>query len=711
MAKYNKTTTYSNANLASAENVSYDDSDFTNGVVQIDVLGLDTSAPASASLFSIGTAASDVDMTVQGAISVPTELLNAYNSGNAYHSTNGASISISNGMVVYGAEYADSLGAGEQGTDTFYYAVQAASGTIAWNEVTVTLTGSSAYLQTYQAAGFVVEAQNWSTGTDVLSDSGAVVAYAASGNLTGITVAGNGTYGSLTFGSAVLAAGNNSIDLAASDAVHDDGVSDLGSHFFDNGQHAYDFTYNVNESAVYATHAGYGEAAFTDTWTITSANGTTGSLSETAYGSIHKADVTFSFAASGPVTVGDTIGVTVSSADHDDNAHLTATITGLPDGDTLVYSDGSGTETLSGNTILLTEAQLAALSNSSATLTLDAEAAGTVALHIDVQNMESYIDASETDFLGNDALAMTMLTLNGATVTYAGADTGAGFSHTATTDTTADTAGLTVNQPVPVNHAPNTPSFVPVPILAGANPGPFGSFAATDPDGDTVSYYLKDTDGTLKGTIGNITIDTSTGALSATASTSATINVVAEDSHGAISDPVTFGVVVGTNSDDTGASALTAILSSNNVEGGLNGSDTLIGSNGADYLFGGNGTADNLTGNGGADWLVGGNGNDTFIYLHASDSTHAAFDTITDFSTSGSNVDSIKFSGLGLTSVVGALGTTTLDAHEIGWVTSGGNTILYANTGTATEAIATGPDVMEIHIKNTPTLSGHITFS
>jgi Ca2+-binding RTX toxin-like protein len=310
--------------------------------------------------------------------------------------------------------------------------------------------------------------------------------------------------------------------------------------------------------------------------------------------------------------------------------------------------------------------------------------------------------------------------LNGATVTYAGADTGTVdannnelYTHTATTDTTADTGGLTVNPPAPVNHAPGTPTFTPI-AQSGNNTAPLGNFTATDPDaGDTVSYYLKDTDDTLKSTIGGVSIDAATGALSATAGTSETINVVAEDDHGAVSDEATFGVVVDSSGNHGISITATPILSTNNIEAGLAGGDTLNGSNGADYLFGG--TADDiLIGNGGADWLSGGTGNDHFHYVAASDSTHTTFDTIADFGTSGGNSDMIDFAGLGFSSagVVGNLGaTTTLAAHGIGWVASGGNTILYAHTGSGTEATATGANVMEIHLNGfTSDLTGHFQF-
>jgi Ca2+-binding RTX toxin-like protein len=64
----------------------------------------------------------------------------------------------------------------------------------------------------------------------------------------------------------------------------------------------------------------------------------------------------------------------------------------------------------------------------------------------------------------------------------------------------------------------------------------------------------------------------------------------------------------------------------------------LVGTAVADTLVGGAGN-DVLTGFGGADILTGGAGNDTFVYTSASDSTQAAPDFITDFTTGSDKID------------------------------------------------------------------------
>ena len=80
---------------------------------------------------------------------------------------------------------------------------------------------------------------------------------------------------------------------------------------------------------------------------------------------------------------------------------------------------------------------------------------------------------------------------------------------------------------------------------------------------------------------------------------------------------------------------------------GGGGSDLLIGTAAADRLNGEAGD-DYLRGGGGADQLSGGDGRDMFVYANIGDSTAAAFDTITDFT---SGTDRIDLSALGVQSL------------------------------------------------------------
>ena len=48
---------------------------------------------------------------------------------------------------------------------------------------------------------------------------------------------------------------------------------------------------------------------------------------------------------------------------------------------------------------------------------------------------------------------------------------------------------------------------------------------------------------------------------------------------------------------------------------------------------------------------------------------------------------------------------TTLAAHHVGWKFIGSDAVVYANTGAGTEAVASGADVMEIHLTGVASLA------
>lgn len=94
-------------------------------------------------------------------------------------------------------------------------------------------------------------------------------------------------------------------------------------------------------------------------------------------------------------------------------------------------------------------------------------------------------------------------------------------------------------------------------------------------------------------------------------------------------------VVAGNSLDNviTGGAAtdnLNGMGGNDTIRGGGGPGDTLSGGDGNDRLIGGSGN-DDLAGGSGADTLTSGAGVDGFIYSSATDSTSAAFDTITDF--------------------------------------------------------------------------------
>ncbi|BCW90363.1 hypothetical protein sos41_35310 [Alphaproteobacteria bacterium SO-S41] len=109
------------------------------------------------------------------------------------------------------------------------------------------------------------------------------------------------------------------------------------------------------------------------------------------------------------------------------------------------------------------------------------------------------------------------------------------------------------------------------------------------------------------------------------------------------------------------------------ILGGTEGANTIRGGGGNDYIFaaggddiieGGDG-GDQLSGQAGADALTGGAGADQFVFRAASDSSNAAFDTITDFQ-SGSDLIDLRGSGLGTVAISQSGGFFFVDADTSG---------------------------------------------
>lgn len=122
----------------------------------------------------------------------------------------------------------------------------------------------------------------------------------------------------------------------------------------------------------------------------------------------------------------------------------------------------------------------------------------------------------------------------------------------------------------------------------------------------------------------------------------------------------------------------------------------VIGSDLAGTIKDGSGN-NTIKGGGGGDALTGGGGKDTFLYTLVTDSKPGAgnFDSITHFK-HGS--DKIDFSAITqLTKVATATSTpSTIAANTIELVTTGGNTIIYANaTGASQSTVAAD---MEVHL-------------
>ena len=170
-------------------------------------------------------------------------------------------------------------------------------------------------------------------------------------------------------------------------------------------------------------------------------------------------------------------------------------------------------------------------------------------------------------------------------------------------------------------------------------------------------------------------------------------------------DTISEGAGAGTDSVFTDSSTFTlaanvenlTFIGAGNFSGTGNGSANVItGGSGKDVISGGGGS-DVIKGGGGGDTLSCGAGNDTFVYSLITNSRPGSgnFDTISDF-THGS--DTIDFSAItGLTAVASASSTpASIAAHTIEVVTTGGNTVIYANATNKSESI--GSVDMEIHL-------------
>ena len=167
--------------------------------------------------------------------------------------------------------------------------------------------------------------------------------------------------------------------------------------------------------------------------------------------------------------------------------------------------------------------------------------------------------------------------------------------------------------------------------------------------------------------------------------------------------------VTGTNNEDLTSGDNATVTGFENVDASrATLAVTLTGSSGVNKLIGGT-AANSIKGLGGADVLTGGGGADIFKYTLVSDSNHAGFDTITDF-TSGS--DKIQFNTTSLSGIASSQGvlssaTDSVAAHKVAWFvdTANNQTIVYANnTGAALNGGDAG--LLEIHLSGAPTLTG-----
>jgi Ca2+-binding RTX toxin-like protein len=143
---------------------------------------------------------------------------------------------------------------------------------------------------------------------------------------------------------------------------------------------------------------------------------------------------------------------------------------------------------------------------------------------------------------------------------------------------------------------------------------------------------------------------------------------------------------------------------------GSSAGDTLSGGAGNDLIMG-NGGNDTIKGGAGADLLTGGAGNDRFVYGDITDSTPVSHDTIADFTHNSDKFDFSAITGLNsLTqsvtiNVINGSTPTSIAAHTIDVVISGGKAILYANASASSESISTGHEDMQINLTGVATMT------
>ena len=168
----------------------------------------------------------------------------------------------------------------------------------------------------------------------------------------------------------------------------------------------------------------------------------------------------------------------------------------------------------------------------------------------------------------------------------------------------------------------------------------FGRVAASDPNGDRVTFSLSGEDAalfSLDPLSGRLVFNTSVNFESPIDANHDNIyKITITVSDGILSDTQDLSISV---TDVTDGVTLSGNARGNSLTGGaledalfgLGGNDTLSGLGGDDYLNGGLGN-DSLIGGTGVDILTGGAGRDTFVFNEIFESFEGQADTITDFS-------------------------------------------------------------------------------
>ncbi|WP_453950551.1 VCBS domain-containing protein [Bradyrhizobium sp. USDA 377] len=167
-------------------------------------------------------------------------------------------------------------------------------------------------------------------------------------------------------------------------------------------------------------------------------------------------------------------------------------------------------------------------------------------------------------------------------------------------------------------------------------------------------------------------------------------------------------IVYGGAGDDT----LNGTGVSDTIFGG-SGDDTIKGNNGADVIYGGSGQDtidgsnenDTIIGGFGADKLTGSNGDDVFVYLSAVDSRAGRFDTITDFRSGSDKIDLTAIGALGFVILALSSTSSSVPPHTIAWIydSSANETVVYVNPTDQPLQIGDS-SLLEVHLQGVATI-------